>query len=116
MTNRVIFSGSTPLDARLAQAFQRWQKANMVYLEARQAWDIARLANLKQEVNLWLAFASAKANVKQATEAYYAVVAEISAAKQVVNVAKEKARLAELEAQLKETQNRLLKTQGLIKK
>lgn len=115
MAKTVGFARFT-LDSRLESAFARWQKANATYLEARRVWDFARLANLKQETSLWLAFASAKAAVKEATEAYYAVVAEISAAKQVVNVAKQKERLAELQSQLQETQERLLKSQKLIRK
>lgn len=116
MIKTVSIKSRTFLDSRLESAFKRWQQANATYLEARRVWDFARLANLKQETALWLAFASAKAAVKEATEAYYAVVAEISAAKQVVNVAKQKTRLAELEAQLQETQEQLLKTQKLVRK
>lgn len=115
MAQRTVFAGISPLDARLESAYARWQRANAQYLEARRVWDLARLANLKQETSLWLAFASAKAAVKQATEAYYAVVTEISAAKQIVNVAKQQTRLKELEAQLQDTKNKLLKAQGLIR-
>lgn len=115
MAKTTVFAGISPLDSRLDSAYRRWQEANVRYLEARRVWDLARLANLKQETALWLAFAAAKATVKQATEAYYAVVAEISAAKQIVNVAKQQNRLKELEAQLQDTKNKLLKAQGLVK-
>lgn len=92
---------------RLAEALKRWQDANARYIQARYTWDQGRLDHLVEETNLWVEFAKAKAAVKDATETYYAVVNEISAWKQAINLGKTRARLAELESQIKETRAKI---------
>lgn len=94
------------LEARIRAAFERWAKANTAYLQARKAYDLYRLAGMRQEVTFFLAFSKAKAEVKEATDAYYSVVTELTNAKAAVNVAKTEDRLRQ---QISELEERLRK-------
>lgn len=102
--------GVETLSKRLRAAGIRWQEANSRYLQRRMAWDVARLANLAQEAALYVDFANAKYDVKQATDAYYAVVSEVSRLKTAVNSEKTARRIAELMSQLKEAQDSLARS------
>jgi 7-keto-8-aminopelargonate synthetase-like enzyme len=73
---------------RVRAAADNWVTCNAEYLRARMAFDANRIANLRTETSLYLAFAQAKAAVKDATDRYYSELSLITSMKNTVNTAK----------------------------
>lgn len=73
---------------RIRAAADNWVVKNAQYLQARMAFDAQRIANLRSETALYLAFAEAKAAVKEATDRYYSELSLITSMKNTVNLAK----------------------------
>lgn len=73
---------------RIRAAADNWVVKNAQYLQARMAFDAQRIANLRSETALYLAFAEAKAAVKDATDRYYSELSLITSMKNTVNLAK----------------------------
>lgn len=73
---------------RIRAAADNWVVKNAQYLQARMAFDAQRIANLRSETTLYLAFAEAKAAVKEATDRYYNELSLITSMKNTVNLAK----------------------------
>lgn len=73
---------------RIRVAADRWVQTNAQYLRARMTFDAIRIANLRSETSAYLDFANAKAQVKEATDAYYRELSLITMMKNQVNSAK----------------------------
>lgn len=116
MAKSVAVIASSPifdiLNGRLARASAAWNAANARYIKARVAYDSARLVNTKAEALLYVAFAQAKADVKAATDAYYAITASLTAVRTAISAAKTEQQIAELEKRLDQERQQLLKLKG----